>query len=65
MDYRSLFLHFECGVWLYKSSSVKKMKEDFEHTLKMCQEITLKDLKNIKWYQTLIGTFLRIFAPLM
>ncbi|SHI43576.1 cardiolipin synthase [Lutispora thermophila] len=65
MDYRSLFLHFECGVWMYNCSSVGDIKEDFIKTLEMCQEITLKDLKQVKWHKTLIRMILRIFAPLM
>jgi len=28
MDYRSFYLHFECGVWTYKSKSVLDIKED-------------------------------------
>lgn len=65
MDYRSPFLHFECGVWMYKCRSIADIKGDFINTLEMCQEITLKDLKQIKWYKTLIRIILRIFAPLM
>lgn len=65
MDYRSLFLHFECGVWMYGSSSIHHMKEDFLETLEVCQQITLEDLKKVKWYKTLLGSVLRVFAPLM
>jgi cardiolipin synthase len=65
MDYRSFYLHFECGVWMYKSSSALEVKEDFLNTLKVCKEITMKDIKEMKWYRRLIGTVLRIFAPLM
>jgi len=65
MDYRSLFLHFECGVWMYKCRSIYDIKEDFINTLKMCKEITIEDLRNVKWYRVLIRAVLRIFAPLM
>ena len=65
MDYRSLFLHFECGVWMYRSRSIYDIKEDFINTLKMCHEITIKDLDDVKWYKKLVRTVLRIFAPLM
>ena len=52
MDYRSLYLHFECGVWLYKNSSILDMKDDFIETLDVCQEITLDELdKNEMVYQ--------------
>lgn len=65
MDYRSLFLHFECGIWMYQSSSIPVMKDDFLNTLKACQQITLMDIKNVKWYKALVGSILRVFAPLM
>lgn len=65
MDYRSLYLHFECGVWLYKCSSIIEMKNDFLSTLELCREITLEDLKNIRWYKVLGRSVLRAFAPLM
>jgi cardiolipin synthase len=65
VDYRSLFLHFECGVWLYDSSSIFDMKEDFLSTLNVCKQITSEDLKNIKFYEKWMSSVLRILAPLM
>jgi len=65
MDYRSLYLHFECGVWMYKSRSVIEIRDDFLNTLKLCRQITLEDVKNIKWYKSLGRSVLRVFAPLL
>ena len=65
MDYRSLYLHFECGTWLYKTDSVLKIKEDFLKTLEKCQEISLESCKNVRWYIKLGRALLRGFAPLM
>jgi cardiolipin synthase len=65
MDYRSLFLHFECGVWLYRCNSIIAMREDFLLTQNAGQEITLEDLKMVKFYQKIAGSVLRIFAPLL
>ncbi len=65
MDYRSLYLHFECGVWMYGNSSIYDLKEDFIRTLEVCREITLMDLAQIKWYNKFISLVLRVFAPLM
>lgn len=28
LDFRSLYLHFECGVWMYQSKAVMELKED-------------------------------------
>lgn len=65
MDYRSLYLHFECGVWLYKTNSLNQIKNDFIDTLKVCKQITGEDFEGIQWYRALADTILRIFAPLM
>jgi cardiolipin synthase len=65
MDYRSLYLHFECAVWLYGSKCVDAMKKDFLETQLHCKQITLTDFKRMRWVETLISTILRIFAPLM
>lgn len=65
LDYRSLHLHFECGVWLYKTKSVSEVKEDYLDTLPMCRRITLEDCRNIKWYRKVGRSILRILAPLM
>lgn len=65
MDYRSLFLHFECGVWLYKNDSVLAVKEDFLQTLQACQNVTWEDCRQIRWYSRVVRSILRMFAPLM
>lgn len=65
MDYRSLFLHFECGIWIYKSKSIQDMKGDFLNTLKECHKVTIREIKKTKWYKALVGSILRVFAPLM
>ena len=65
MDYRSLYLHFENGVLLYKTKSVMEIKEDFIETLKVCQRISIEDCNKIKWANKFITSILRVFAPLM
>ena len=65
LDYRSLYLHFECGVWLYNMHSVFEVKEDFLQTQKLSQEITLKMCQSVPWYTRLGRSILRIFAPML
>ena len=65
LDFRSLYFHFECGIWLYKTKSVMEIKEDFLKTLDVCHEVTLEECRNVKWYIRIIRSFLRVFAPLM
>jgi len=64
LDYRSLYLHFECGVWMYKTASVARVKEDFIQTLPLCHEITLGDCAR-NTVQRITQDVLRLFAPLM
>ena len=64
LDFRSLYLHFECGVCLYRTDSIPAIKEDYLQTLEKCKPITLKDCKAnifVKFFQNIC----RIFAPLM
>ncbi len=63
LDYRSLYMHFECGVWLHNSSSVKELKEDFLETLAFCKPMTIQDGNGV--VQRMFQEILRLFAPLM
>lgn len=65
LDYRSLFLHFECGVWMYRTKGVLAVKEDYLQTLEVCRNITMEDCKNVSLLTRLGRTILKIFAPLM
>ncbi len=64
LDFRSLYLHFECGAWLYDTAAVMELKEDFLQTQEECQAITLKDC-NPRPSMRLFQDILRLFAPLM
>lgn len=65
LDYRSLYLHFECAAYLYKTPVITDIEQDFRSTLKSCQQITLDSLKNEKRYRKIWGVLLKVFAPLM
>ena len=64
LDFRSLYLHFECGAWMYKSKAVLQLKEDFLKTLEVCQEITPADCK-CSLPMRVFQDIMRIAAPLM
>lgn len=64
MDYRSLYLHFECGAYLHGTPSVLDMKEDFLQTLKKCRKIELFFLKQ-GFFQTVFDSILSVIAPLV
>lgn len=65
LDYRSLFLHFENGVWLCHDPSVRDIRADFLSTLEVCEEITLAWCSALPWWRRFFRSVLRIFAPLM
>ena len=64
LDFRSLYLHFECGIWMYKTASIADIKDDFINTLPVCREITLRDCSR-NAVQRIMQDVLRLFAPLM
>jgi len=65
MDYRSLFLHFECGLWMYGTDSVIDVRKDFNSTLNDCLEVSLDHFNNVSLGRRLFSLILRLFAPLM
>lgn len=65
LDYRSLYLHFECATWLYRCSCIAAIYEDFKHTQEVSQEITLADCRAVPFRKRLLRSALKVFAPLM
>ncbi len=65
LDYRSLYLHFECGVWMFGCDCVRQIERDFQDTLAKSREWTLKDCLATPWYTRMGGALLRVVAPLL
>ena len=65
MDYRSLYLHFECGVYAAAHPVVADVEADFQDTLGKCMEITMDDVKHYPFTKRMAGYLLRVVAPLM
>jgi cardiolipin synthase len=65
LDFRSLYLHFECGVWMYNTDSVGQVKESTLEALKISRQVVMEDIKNTPRIKKIARTVLRIFAPLM
>ena len=64
MDYRSLFLHYECGTYVALNPEINKMKVDFEAAIAESEQIDFDKWKKRPWYQKLVAYILNIFAPL-
>ena len=65
MDFRSLHINFEAGVWTYKTGIEFDIKKDFENTLKESIEINYNDWKNRNIFLKIIEAILSAFAPMM
>lgn len=62
LDYRSLYLHFENNVVLYRSAAVAQMAEDFRQMFSLCREVTESYRSApLRIWQCI----LRLFAPLL
>lgn len=64
MDFRSLYLHFENGVFMYKSEALPQLKEDMLRTFEESQLIT-KEMCEGTLPKRLAQSMLRILAPLL
>lgn len=64
LDYRSLVHNYECGIWMYNTSSIVEIKDDFNEITKDSIKIELNKYK-IKWYEKLIYELISIFSPLL
>jgi cardiolipin synthase len=64
LDFRSLYLHFECGVLVYHSPVVQAVKEDFLRTIPVSHQVRLEECARTA-FQRIVPDALRLFAPLM
>ena len=65
LDYRSLYLHFENGVWFYKNKVVGDILEDFRETLNYCDPINIEFCRDRNILVRGFQSILRLFAPLL
>ena len=64
LDFRSLYLNFEDGIYLYKSETINEMKKDFLNTINKSIKITKQNVKQYSKIKLFIGEILRLIAPL-
>lgn len=65
MDYRSFYLHYECGAWMCDKKIVNNIKQDFLKTVEESIEITYDDWKNRPRYMKIIQPILNLFQTLL
>lgn len=65
LDYRSLYHHFECATYLYRTDCIAQIEADFQDTLSKCRQVTEESLRQEKLTLKLLGFVLKPVAPLM
>ena len=65
LDYRSLYLHYECGAYFHKTPVLPDIALDFKNTFGKSHLLTVEDLKNESFLSKLSGAILKAVAPLM
>jgi cardiolipin synthase len=65
LDFRSMYLHFENGIWLCDADCIHEIETDFSDTFKCSRPVSPAECNNQHWYMKLARAFLRVFSPLM
>lgn len=62
LDFRSFYLHYECGTMIYHEPLRKTVLKDFMETLEKSREVTYREWKDRSWYKKIAQMFLKIIA---
>jgi cardiolipin synthase len=65
LDYRSLFLHYECGALCLENDAVFKIKNNFLKTAALSKEISEELLPPLPPVQRLLISVMRLFEPML
>ncbi|MCR5372689.1 MAG: cardiolipin synthase [Solobacterium sp.] len=64
LDYRSLYLHFENGTYIYGSEKIKEIRDDVRKACEVSHQVTLEEATYRPLKEFLLGV-LRLFAPML
>ena len=65
LDYRSLYHHFECALYMYKTDCIEEIERDFQEAIKVSKKITLETIKKENILYRASGHIMKLVAPLM
>lgn len=65
MDYRSFYLHYECGLWMCSREVIDVIKEDLLKTIEDSIEVSYMEWRNRSWYLKVYQPVLNLFSTLM
>ena len=64
-DYRSYYLHFECGALMYDVPAVMDIKKDFVDALAMSHEVTAEECRRVNVFRRVFRALLNLASPLL
>ncbi|MDO4355150.1 MAG: cardiolipin synthase [Clostridia bacterium] len=67
LDFRSLYLNFECAAWMVDAECIPAIRTDMEEIMRVSERITMEKCRRLEGnvFQRLWRSVLRLFAPLM
>lgn len=65
LDYRSLYLHFEDGVWMYQNRVIEDIRQDFMETLDYCRPVDMEFCRSRNIFVRGTQSILRLLAPML
>ena len=65
MDFRSYYLHYECGFLIHNDDVLLDVKDNFLKALELSHELTMKEIKNTRDIVHIARAVMNVFAPLL
>ena len=64
-DFRSFYLHYECGFLIHNDDVLLDVKDNFLKALELSHELTMKEIKNTRAIVHIARAVMNVFAPLL
>ena len=65
LDYRSLYLHFECATLIYNTKIIDKIKQDAIKTINISRQVHMNNNRKQRLIGAFVDSILHLFSPLM
>lgn len=65
MDFRSFFMHFECGTVLYGGKVIHEIRDDMLDIMAQSRPIDDEWFRHVPWLSSILASIMRLFAPLL
>ena len=65
LDYRSLYHHFECATYMYRTDCISDIERDFQETLAKCRPVTEESIRGMGVFYKIAGPIAKLIAPLL